>query len=99
MIMTGRVLHAQLHLLDRQLIDQSNGHLLGKVDDVELDLDSDPPVVSALISGRVRIPAPQIEEIDTAIKINPGDLDLDRYDDWVEQHIIDKIPGAGHATE
>ena len=31
--------------------------LLGKVDDVELDLDADPPVVSALISGRQRIPA------------------------------------------
>jgi sporulation protein YlmC with PRC-barrel domain len=99
MSMAGRVLHAQLHLLDRQLIDQSNGHLLGKVDDVELDLDADPPVVSALISAGRRIAAHQITEIDTAIKINPGDLDLDRYDDWVEQHIIDKIPGAGDATE
>lgn len=96
---TGRVLHAQLHLLDRQLIDQRNGRLVGKVDDVELDLDSDPPVVAALLAGHERIPATQIAEIDTAVKIVNRDLDLDRHDDWVEQHIIDHIPGAGDATE
>jgi hypothetical protein len=97
--MTGRVLHAQLHLLDRQLIDQRSGRLLGKVDDVELDLDADIPVVSALISGHQRIPAVQIVEIDTAVRIEPGELNLTKGDDWVEQHIIDKIPGAGNATE
>jgi sporulation protein YlmC with PRC-barrel domain len=97
--MAGRVLHAQLHLLDRQLVDQSDGHLLGKIDDVELDLDSDPPVVTGLISGRERIPAQQIMEIDTAVKIGRGDVELDYYDEWAEQHIIDKIPGAGDATE
>jgi hypothetical protein len=26
-------------------------------------------------------------------------IDLDRYDDWTEKHIIDKIPGAGDAAE
>lgn len=97
--MTGRVLHAKLHLLDRQLVDQSTGRLLGKVDDVELDLDADPPVVSALFSGPVRIPAQQIAEIDTAVKLDVRDLDLDTHDTWVEHHIIDKIPGAGDATE
>jgi sporulation protein YlmC with PRC-barrel domain len=95
----GKALHAQLHLLDRQLIDQASGALLGKVDDVELDLDADPPVVSALVSGRVRIPARQVMEIDTAVKIVPGELNLTSGDDWVEKHIIDKIPGAGHAPE
>ncbi len=97
--MTGRVLHAQLHLLDRQLIDQSSGRLLGKVDDVELDLDADVPVVTALISGRQRIPAVAITAIESAVKLNPGDLNLTEGDDWVEHHIIDKIPGAGDATE
>ncbi|TWD81708.1 hypothetical protein FB561_2830 [Kribbella amoyensis] len=97
--MAGRVLHAQLHLLDRQLADQRDGRLLGKVDDVELDLDAEVPVVSALIAGGVRIPASQVIEIDTAIQIRRGDLDLDRQDDWVEQHVIDHIPGAGDATE
>ena len=97
--MAGKVLHAQLHLLDRQLVDQASGELLGKVDDVELDLAADPPVVSALISGRERIPAVQVMEVDTAVKIVRGDLDLTRGDDWVERHIIDKIPGAGDAPE
>jgi sporulation protein YlmC with PRC-barrel domain len=97
--MTGRVLHAQLHLLDRQLIDYGSGELLGKVDDVELDLDADVPVLTALISGRQRIPAVRIAEIDSAVKIVPGDLNLTEGDDWVEHHIIDKIPGAGDATD
>jgi sporulation protein YlmC with PRC-barrel domain len=97
--MTGRILHAQLHLLDRQLIDQRNGRLLGKVDDVELDLDSDPPVVTALIAGRERIPASQIAEIDTAVKIVNQHLDLTRHDDWVRQHVINHIPGADDETE
>ena len=97
--MTGRILHAQLHLLDRQLIDQRNGHLVGKVDDVELDLDADPPVVSALVAGRERIPAAQIAEIDTAVTIVNRDLDLTRHDDWVRQHVVNHIPGAGDATE
>lgn len=97
--MAGRVLHAQLHLLDRQLIDQQSGELVGKVDDVELDLEAGPPVVSALISGRVRIPAGQVMEVDTAVKILVGDLELTSGDDWVERHIIDKIPGAGDAPD
>jgi sporulation protein YlmC with PRC-barrel domain len=97
--MAGRVLHARLHLLDRQLIDQQTGELLGKVDDVELDLEADPPVVSALISGRERIPAVQVMEVGTAIEIVPGELELDSGDIWVERHIIDKIPGAGDAPE
>jgi sporulation protein YlmC with PRC-barrel domain len=97
--MTGRVLHAKLHLLDRQLIDQSTGHLVGKVDDVELDLDADPPVVSALFSGSVRIPAQHVAEIDSAVKVDSRGLDLAAHDAWVEHRIIDKISGAGDATE
>lgn len=97
--MSGRVLHAQLHLLDRQLLDQHSGRMLGKIDDVELDLDADVPVVSAVISGGQRIPANQVTEIGSAVKILGQDLDLDRHDDWVERHVIDRIPGAGDATE
>ena len=97
--MSGRVLHAQLHLRDRQLIDQRNGRLLGKIDDVELDLEADPPVVTALITGEQRIPARLIAEIDTAVKISNEDLDLDHWDDWFERHVIDKIPGAGDKAD
>jgi sporulation protein YlmC with PRC-barrel domain len=50
--MSGRVLEAGLHLLDRQLID-SNGRLAGKVDDLELEVPSGggPPVVTAILAG------------------------------------------------
>ena len=63
------------------------------------DLDAEPPVVAALISGRERITARRIVDIDTAVTVAVEDLDLDYYDDWVENHVIAKIPGAGHATE
>jgi sporulation protein YlmC with PRC-barrel domain len=49
--MAGRVIHASLHLLDRQVISNRDGHLVAKVDDVELDLDADQPHVSALLTG------------------------------------------------
>jgi hypothetical protein len=49
----GRRVWAVLELLDRQLVDR-NGRLVGKVDDVEFEIDDDPgalPRVSALLSG------------------------------------------------
>lgn len=58
-----------MHLPDRQLVDQSDDRFAGAVDDVELDLDADPPVVAALISGLEWIAAARIAEIDTAVKI------------------------------
>jgi len=50
--MSGRVLEAGLHLLDRQLID-ADGRLAGKVDDLELEVPSGggPPVVTAILAG------------------------------------------------
>ena len=50
--MSGRVLEAGLHLLDRQLID-SDGRLAGKVDDLELEVPDGggPPVVTAILAG------------------------------------------------
>jgi hypothetical protein len=49
---TGRVLHAGLALLDRQLVDRA-GRLCGKVDDLELgEIDgADGLHVTALLSG------------------------------------------------
>jgi sporulation protein YlmC with PRC-barrel domain len=49
----GRRLWAALELLDRQLVDR-DGHLVGKVDDLELELPDEPdglPVVTAIVSG------------------------------------------------
>jgi sporulation protein YlmC with PRC-barrel domain len=60
---TGRrVIDAGLHLLDRQIVDK-DGKLAGKVDDLDLTFPhgsmSDPPFVSAILSGRGGL-APQI---------------------------------------
>jgi sporulation protein YlmC with PRC-barrel domain len=49
--MAGRILHAQLHLLDRQIIGRRDGRLLAKVDDLELDLDAEVPHVSEVLTG------------------------------------------------
>ena len=49
--MAGRIIHADLHLLDRQIISKSDGHLVAKVDDLELDLDAPTPHVTALLTG------------------------------------------------
>jgi hypothetical protein len=49
--MTGRVLHAALHLLDRQLRDR-DGQLCGKVDDLELAATDEGTIyVTAVLSG------------------------------------------------
>jgi hypothetical protein len=50
--MSGRVLEAGLHLLDRQLVD-ADGRLAGKVDDLELEFPEGggPPVVTAILAG------------------------------------------------
>jgi hypothetical protein len=48
---TGRVLHAALHLLDRQLRDRG-GELCGKVDDLELERADDGTwYVTAVLAG------------------------------------------------
>jgi sporulation protein YlmC with PRC-barrel domain len=49
---TPRRLDAALRLLDRQLVDP-DGHLVGKVDDLELTIPEDggPPYVSAILAG------------------------------------------------
>jgi sporulation protein YlmC with PRC-barrel domain len=49
--MSGRVLHAKLHLLDRQIVTKTDGRLIAKVDDVEFDLDASVPHVTALLTG------------------------------------------------
>lgn len=48
---SGRILHAQLHLLDRQIIEHRSGRMVAKVDDVEIDLSGDQPMVTALLTG------------------------------------------------
>jgi hypothetical protein len=51
-VTAGRVLHAALHVLDRQMRDR-HGTLCGNVDDLELEQDDDTGVfyVTAVLSG------------------------------------------------
>ncbi|GAA1257051.1 hypothetical protein GCM10009677_04170 [Sphaerisporangium rubeum] len=49
---TARVLHAQLHLLDRQVVRARDGRMVCKVDDLETALDAGGrPYVTALLYG------------------------------------------------
>jgi sporulation protein YlmC with PRC-barrel domain len=127
--MSGRILHADLHLLDRQIISKSTGHLVAKVDDLELDLDAPVPHVAALLTGpgawgpRLRglagravraiyrrlhpdpapdanpIAAGRIVDITSAVIIdNDDDLDVQGFGVWVDEQIISKLPGSGHAS-
>jgi sporulation protein YlmC with PRC-barrel domain len=50
-MMTGRIVHASLHLLDRQIVSKADGRLVAKVDDVEFDLDAPVPHLTALLTG------------------------------------------------
>jgi len=43
-------LHANLELLDHQIVTLE-GRMVGKVDDLEIDLTSDPPIVGAILMG------------------------------------------------
>lgn len=47
----GREVMAALHLLDRQVLARGTGRMVAKVDDLELDLEADPPRVTALLIG------------------------------------------------
>jgi hypothetical protein len=127
--MSGRIVHADLHLLDRQIISKSTGHLVAKVDDLELDLDAPMPHVAALLTGpgawgprlrglasrtvravyrplhpdpapdANRIPAGRIVDITSAVIIdNDDDLGVRGFGVWVDEQIISKMPGSGHAS-
>jgi hypothetical protein len=127
---TGRELHAQLHLLDRQIIERRNGRMVAKVDDLELDLDHPVPHVTALLTGPAalgprlpgligrfvtsvhrrlhpdhdpepsRIAAGRIVDLTSAVIIDSdADLDVQGFSRWVDEQIICRIPGSGHASE
>lgn len=126
---SGRILHAQLHLLDRQIIDHRSGRMVAKVDDVEIDLSGDQPMVTALLTGPAawgpRLPGllgrmvtsvhrrlhpddgpepnvvdmAHVVEIGSAVEVDDTDLGTKALDTWVREQFIDRIPGAGHATE
>ena len=48
-----------------------------------------------------RIPIIAVEEITSSVTLNMPlrDLDVVPLEDWVREHLIQHIPGAGHASE
>ncbi|WP_304108639.1 hypothetical protein [Mycolicibacterium bacteremicum] len=102
-----RLIDARLHLLDRQLVDDS-GEPVGIVDDVEIQAD-DPerPVVTAILTGQVlftrifggRPPRERlqalgwhdVDRIGTSIHLRPG-ADVTE-NQWVEHWLRDRIIG------
>jgi hypothetical protein len=118
------VLDAQLHLLDRQILDQ-NEVPVTTVDDIEIsdiELDSPlndrpAPIILNFLTGPVlgtrifggrpppsrweKIPWSCVAEVDTVITLGIAGETLTATwtERWVRDHIIRRIPGAGHDPE
>ena len=109
----GRLVDARLHLLDRQLLDEHDDPV-GIVDDlelsgVEMDLDvaegSQPPQVTALLSGQVmatrilggapprsllhEIPWKLVGSLGVVVKLKQTEMTFDV--NWVERWLRDHI--------
>jgi len=128
--MAGLVYHAQLHLLDHQVIGRRDGRLIAKVDDLELHVDDDGAYVTTILTGPAAlgprfpgllgkaitavhrrlhpdtdpepnpIPAGRIVDITSAVLIDSDEeLHVQGFGDWVDEQIISRIPGAGHAPQ
>jgi hypothetical protein len=96
-----------MDLLDRQIVDR-DGEPVGKVDDVELDVDADgTPYVAALLVGQhalgQRIGGRLGSWIaGTARRLSPdyhrGPLPDPALESWLRDHLIGRIPGASDAS-
>jgi hypothetical protein len=103
---------ASFHLLDRQLVDP-DGVLVGKIDDLELDLEAgiiEPgtprPRVSALLAGwgphaPARIDVALIRDFGSDVQILASAAELRTHDGerWLRHHLVRRIPGASHEVE
>lgn len=108
-----KTIDARLHLLDRQLLDD-DGAPVGIVDDLELDgveadvdiePDSPPPRVTAILSGQVvmtrilggapprtmlhEIPWEHVASIGVTVHLTAAELPADA--DWIERWLRDHI--------
>jgi sporulation protein YlmC with PRC-barrel domain len=116
---------AALNLLDRQLVD-TDGRLVGKVDDLEIAVDASgafrvsailvgPGALGPRFGGRIgdwivavwarlhrderpiprRLPMAEVVSVESAVHVtrrttkSAGEV-------WLDEHVIDRIPGAGH---
>jgi hypothetical protein len=103
---------ASFHLLDRQLVDP-DGVLVGKIDDIELDLEpgvvdagSPAPRVRALLVGwgphePAHIDAALIRTFGSDVQILESAEHLRSHDGerWLRHNFVRRIPGANHEAE
>ena len=103
---------ASFHLLDRQLVDP-DGTLVGKIDDLELDVEpgviepgAPRPRVLALFAGwgwhdPARIDMALIRDFGSDVKVLAHADELSTHDGerWLRDHVVRRIPGARHAAE
>jgi hypothetical protein len=108
----GREFGASFHLLDRQLVDP-DGVLVGKVDDLDLDLEpgvvepgSPAPRVSAMLVGwgphePAHIDVALIRDFGSDVRILSSAAELRSHDGerWLRHHFVRRIPGASHEAE
>jgi hypothetical protein len=121
----GQVLDAQLHLLDRQILDRDDVPVTTvddiEISDIELDAPIDPnapaPVITGFLTGPVlgtrifggrppqsrweSVPWSCVARVGTVISLGVpgGSLSATWTERWVRDHIIRRIPGAGHDPE
>src|SRR4051794_20258699 len=103
---------ASFHLLDRQLVDP-DGKLIGKIDDLVLDLEpgvvepgSPPPRVTELLAGRgwhepAHIDVALIRAFgsDVNVLVRADDVSTHDGERWLRDHVVRRIPGASHEAE
>jgi sporulation protein YlmC with PRC-barrel domain len=121
----------RLRLLDHQVVD-TDGRLICKVDDVELErADDGSYVVTTLLAGPLalgprlpgrlgrwvvalarrwstasddrprRIPFARVVELGSGVTLDRSrqQLGIASTEDWLREHVVDRIPGSEHASE
>jgi hypothetical protein len=106
----GRVLDAELHLLDRQVLDQAGAEVC-VVDDLEVT-DCDEPRLARLLTGPTigtrifggRPPHSRLDgvqwhdvvDVDVTItsSVHADELDVTWRERWLRDHVIAHIPGG-----
>jgi sporulation protein YlmC with PRC-barrel domain len=93
----SRTLHAQLHLLDRQVIRADDGRMVGKVDDLELAFDdTGRPYVTAILTGPLAL-GPRIGGVIGRLMISTTELfrpEEDPAPQHIPMHLVSDIAGA-----
>ncbi|WP_431899894.1 hypothetical protein [Nonomuraea sp. bgisy101] len=96
-MIAARTLHAQLHLLDRQVARADDGRLVCKVDDLELALDRNGcPYVTAILAGPLAL-GPRIGGVIGRLMVATTELFRPEEDPAPQRIAIREVAGIGSA--